>query len=359
MSMNFDQSCRSRGLLAAMTLLLFCSLPANAQEWNNDELQGPRIFIGLTKGNLRSDSDEHLRTYIALEKLARELQRRLNGNALIKAVNVGDMERKPKEKDIDWKVSAERKYTHYLIAEPEVKSITLVEVRWKIGKLSESKELAAEVVLRRPTQISIPSTSDEQSSILTTSSIQTSDLPPDEAGRLFTEFEDMFPEVKLEPKYAIRCIGDLTGWPTAPHAHIMAWLSSELQYPQGPVQRWTSAKIITRDDADALCKGSSSDRLPQADLIIGGWLVPIVTMEKRRFQSKLALTYTMGERRKLLAVIYRDIDVSKKPRLLEDFCFDEGTTLKNVLDDLVHYIQAHREGLNIRGIRHAPLVACN
>src|SRR5882724_279184 len=354
----------NRAFAGAILLPLFVLLVpsiAGSQEWTSEELEGARVFIGLTKGNLQPESDGQVRAYIALEKLARDLQRRLEGNSLISGVTVGDLERNRKAKDPDWKLLADRGYTHYLIAVPDVKSIKRVRIIWKIGKLSDSKGLAAEMLLRGPIYISVPATRDELPIISPTESIQTSDIPQDEGGRLYSEFQDIFPEIKLEPKYAMRCIDDFTGWPTSPRARIMAWLSSELSYPPGPIQHWTPARVITQADAESLCKAGSpgAEILREADLIIGGWLLPIEKSDKRLFQPKLELTYMMGERRKTLAITYKDTDPNKRPRRLEVFCFDEGSTLKTVLDALVQYVQAHREGLNIRGVHYAPTLTCN
>jgi hypothetical protein len=349
-----------RKAILLLVLVLSAPVVADAQEWTRDELEGARVFIGLSKGNLRAESEGQVRAYIALEKLARELQRRLEGNSLIKAVQLHDLEKSSSARGSDWKIPADRGYTHYLIAVPEVVGIKLVQIRWTIGKLSDSRQLASEMILKGMTYVQIPSTREDLPIVSNTPSIQTIDLSLEEAGRLYGQFQDIFPETKLEPTYAVRCIDDLTDW-KAPRARIMAYLSTELSYPPGPIQHWTAARKFTQAEAEKLCKADSQAAEPpqDADLIIGGWLFPVIKDDKHLFQPQLELTYTMGERRKTVANIYKDIDPNKRPRRLSEFCFDEGSTLKTVLDALVQYVQAHREGLNIRGITYAPILTCN
>jgi hypothetical protein len=118
--------------VAAVLILVAFGCCAQAQEWTREELAGPRLFIGLTRGALVPDQEAHLRSFITLQKLVQKIAGRLKDS--VKVIRVGDHSWTGSD---DWKPLARRGYTHYVIAvpqEPVYGKLTWVDVSWMAGR---------------------------------------------------------------------------------------------------------------------------------------------------------------------------------------------------------------------------------
>lgn len=337
----------ARLVLAIATVVFVAPLTSRAQP----AAGGPEdisLFIGLSRGDLSPDDDDHLRVFVVLQEHVNLIRAKLASRAA--DIRTGDL---PGWKYNDWQKLRPLPITHYIVANPKRSNAikAAFEVEWHIGKFSGGPRPDYVAIMKDRTIIGIPG-SDERAALkqrLGENWERYEDFV-DSANRVVGKLEMIFPEMRAAQSYFVDCLDPGADLPPAwkdAHVTIMAHLSQNLQNDDdvNPRVRWRAVWAVpSREMVAAMCKDLEYQKLEvyrrgQAQFYVGGG----VKLREAKVQPDIKITVKTplpDDRARVADDVVPESRAGEIPPLRE-FCMSASSPPKfRDLEMLTAYIQA-------------------
>jgi hypothetical protein len=333
-------------------------LPAQAQR--SEPANDIKLYIGLSRGDLNADDEDHVRAFVVLQDHVNYIKDQLSGRAT--HIRTGDLKFWRYK---DWDKVVPPQITHYIVAHPvdmgaEVvaklvkKPASIIAVEWHVGKFlandfSANRRPVYAAVLKHRTFISIPGSSEERATLrqLRGDTWERDDDLLQSAANLVRQLHLIFPETRSDHTYFVDCFANqaanLPAWKNV-HATIMEYLWRHLHNGEdqdAPV-KWRaiwvppSAAMVENMCKDMEYRKDAQYRYNEANFHVGGSLEPMPM--DRKVKARIEIYSHLLDWREQLAI----------PRIKEQpaemLTLDEFCLLRAQLRDLgmlTTYIQAH------------------
>jgi hypothetical protein len=368
-----------RIICLALFALTSTSAATIAQE-NAFHDEKPKMFFGITRGNLLERSYPDLQSFIAIQGLVHQIKSQLE--QLINIPGISEVTFwDPDDRSRNDELTS-KGYTHYLIARPDRSwdgRASIVRVTWTIGR-----------IWRTGAGIGIFDADLKHMTILKSLTIKTNELPvpmqkrsgekdyefySDDSFDVVTNLQTLFSELRRDQLFFVDCFERVRGLPqesppaaeeqelATDEAKIMAYLSRYLA-GQAAGGQWHSSRQFNRwADAMAMCSNESykkDEAYTNAYFHIYGHIDVIRDIAAPKFTIPLEIldrTYLLRDNviRDRRSDYPRGFPVT--PEALESFCTSDTAFSPTTLKNLAEFIAVN--GFHIKDVMLTRAVACD